>query len=122
MHELSVCQSLLKTIGQTAQAHDADLVTRVYLSIGPLSGVEAPLLERAWTIAREGTIATTAELSISLIPVIVKCTVCGHEGEAKANSLVCGNCGDWRVTLVSGDEMLLTSLELEEQSASETAF
>ena len=34
-------------------------------------------------------------------------------GRATANRLVCGSCGDYRTQLVSGDELLLASLELE---------
>jgi len=114
MHELAICQELLQSVEQTARDHKAQRVAKVSLSIGPLSGVEAPLLERAWTIARGGTLAANASLTITMTPLIVKCSACGHEGPAQANRLICEVCHDWRVTLLSGDEMLLTSLELDE--------
>jgi hydrogenase nickel incorporation protein HypA/HybF len=42
----------------------------------------------------------------------VRCETCGAESVALPNRLVCGACGDWHTRLVSGDEMLLASVEL----------
>jgi hydrogenase nickel incorporation protein HypA/HybF len=44
----------------------------------------------------------------------VKCSQCGAESAAKPNRLLCGECGDYRTNLVSGDEMVLKSLELDD--------
>jgi hydrogenase nickel incorporation protein HypA/HybF len=113
MHELSVCLSLLDQVERIAREHDADRVERILLRIGPLSGVEAPLLENAWPLAAAGTVAESARLDIEPAPVRVRCGECGAETEATPNRLLCGVCGDWRTRLVSGDEMLLASLELQ---------
>jgi hydrogenase nickel incorporation protein HypA/HybF len=43
----------------------------------------------------------------------VSCQTCGAESAALPNRLVCGACGDWRTTLLSGDELILESVELE---------
>jgi len=113
MHELSVCQGLLKEAARVAGAHGADRVIRIVVAIGPLSGVEVPLLERAFTVARAGTIACSALLETETIPVAVWCESCHAETPAAANRLLCGKCGDWKVQLKSGDELLLKSVELE---------
>jgi len=112
MHELSVCQSLIAEVERVAAAHDAERATKLTLAIGPLSGVEAPLLERAFTIARAGTVAEEAELEIEIMPVNVWCEECRTESEAEVNALVCERCGTWMVALRSGDELLLKSVEL----------
>ncbi len=113
MHELSVCQALVGQVEAIARRESAARVTTIHLAIGPLSGVEAELLRRAWPLAAGATIAADAELIIEQAAVRVACSVCGAETEAKANRLLCGECGEWRTRLVSGDEMLLTRLELE---------
>jgi hydrogenase nickel incorporation protein HypA/HybF len=74
--------------------------------------VEADLLRSAYPIAAAGTIAEGAVLDIEPARVLVHCTACGAETEAAPNRLLCGACGDWRTRLVSGDELLLASLEL----------
>ncbi|MCB9993376.1 MAG: hydrogenase maturation nickel metallochaperone HypA [Hyphomicrobiaceae bacterium] len=113
MHELSVCQGLIGQVERLVAEHGAKRVTRILVLVGPLSGVEAPLLERAFTIARMGTSAEDAELEVHEMPVRVWCDTCQMETEAALNRLVCGNCGDWHVTLRSGDELLLKSVALD---------
>lgn len=112
MHELSVCIALMEQVERIAQEHRAGRVERIVLQLGPLSGVEAPLLEHAWPLAATGTLAAAAELVIETAPVKVKCTQCGAESEVVPNRLLCAACGDYRTRLVSGDEMLLANLEL----------
>jgi hydrogenase nickel incorporation protein HypA/HybF len=112
MHELSVCQALIDQVQQIAQERQATTVDVIHLRIGPLSGVEADLLQNAFPIASAGTLAEKAELVINAQPLRVKCNSCGHVTEASPNNLACEQCGDWRTTLESGDEMLLESVEL----------
>jgi hydrogenase nickel incorporation protein HypA/HybF len=112
MHELSVCQSLLREAARVAADHAAAEVTAIVAAIGPLSGVEAPLLARAFTIACAGTIAGRATLEIEEMPVVVSCRTCNVETQVAPNALVCGGCGSWQVQLKSGDELLLKRVEL----------
>ncbi|MGB5177641.1 MAG: hydrogenase maturation nickel metallochaperone HypA [Gammaproteobacteria bacterium] len=112
MHEFSVCIALMEQVERIAQEHQAGRVERIVLQVGPLSGVEAQLLEHAWPLAAAGTLAEAAELVIETAPVKVKCTQCGAESEVVPNRLLCAACGDYRTRLVSGDEMLLANLEL----------
>jgi hydrogenase nickel incorporation protein HypA/HybF len=112
MHELSVCQGLLDQVAGIARQNQATGVKRIHLQVGPLSGVEPQLLEQAFPLASAGTIAEHAELAIETLAVRVRCTTCGAETETAANRLLCGACGDWHTQLVSGDELLLVSVEL----------
>ena len=112
MHELSVCQALLEQVQEVASSHGARAVSRIVLQIGPLAGVEPQLLRQAFPIARAGTVAETADLHIEALPIRVRCSQCGAETDAAVNRLVCGRCGDWHTQLLSGDELLLASVEL----------
>ena len=112
MHELSICQALLEQVEAVARQEGALQVVQVRVGIGPLSGVEPQLLQQAFQLARAGSIAATASLLIDRLPVRVSCRECGQETEAEVANLVCGNCGDWHTRLISGDEMLLTQVEL----------
>ncbi len=115
MHELSICQSLLDQVEQLAHQHQAQQVVKIVLHIGPLSGVEAPLLQHAYPLAAAGTVAEHAVLEIHTLPIKVHCKSCGQDSEASANRLLCAHCGDWHTQLISGDEMLLASLELDQK-------
>jgi len=112
MHELSICQSLLSQVHQYAVENHAKFVERIIVRVGPLSGIEPNLLAHAFTIAREGTIAAQAELSVEILPIRISCRTCGAESEVEPNCLLCQVCGDWHTQLLSGDEILLASIEM----------
>lgn len=113
VHELAVCQALLGQVEDLAQEHHATSVATISLQIGPLSGVEIPLLRNAWPLASAGSIAETAELLIDRCPIRVHCETCGAESEASINRLLCGECGDYHTRLLSGDEMTLAQIEFD---------
>jgi hydrogenase nickel incorporation protein HypA/HybF len=113
MHELSVCQSIIQQAIEIAQKNHAFAINKIDLAIGPLAGIDAQLLAHAFPIASAGTLAETAELNTTLLPIKIKCQTCSLESDAQANRLICAHCGDWHTTLISGDEMLITSIELE---------
>ena len=113
MHELSVCLSILDQVRSLAAERNANRVQRIELRIGPLSGVEVDLLRSAWPMASAGTIAVDADLQIDEADIVVRCESCSSETAAVANRLVCGECGDFRTTVISGDEMILQRVELE---------
>ena len=112
MHELSVCQSFIAQVERIASAHNARTVDKIVVRLGPLSGVEISLLRQAYTLARAGTIAENAELVTESQPIRVVCRTCGVETNASVNRLLCGACGDYHTRLLSGDEMILASVEL----------
>ena len=113
MHELAICQSLIDQVENIASERSADNVSLIVVGMGPLSGVEAQLLKNAYPIASAGTVAADAELVIEQLPVKVKCHQCGCESDAQPNKLGCKECGNWQTTLISGDELLLMSVELD---------
>lgn len=116
MHELSICQALIEQVIQIADEHHALRVTDIYLTIGPLSGVEPHLLEQAFPFAAVDTVAQNARLVIDKSPVRVYCSSCGKKSIVAANKLLCGECGTWQTELIGGDEMILQRVELENSS------
>ncbi len=113
MHELAICQSVIDQVARIAAEHHARSVGVIRLRIGPLAGVEPELLAQAFPLAAAGTPAEHAVLETEIIPIRVRCRRCGAESEATVNSLICSACGDWKTQILSGDEMLLASVELE---------
>lgn len=113
MHELSVCLALLDNVLSIAEERDARRVTRIELTVGPLSGIEIDLLENAWPIASAGTLADGADFVVEPVPVVVLCSRCGKESSVQSNRLVCGHCGAYQTRVVTGEEMILQRVELE---------
>lgn len=113
MHELSVCLALMEQVESIARSRRATGVSRLVLDMGPLAGVEPELLKNAWPLAAAGTVAAGAGLDIRATDIVVRCTQCELESQVAANRLLCTHCGDYRTRIVSGDELVLASLELE---------
>jgi hydrogenase nickel incorporation protein HypA/HybF len=119
MHELSVAQALVEQIEHIVREQRASAATRVRLRIGPLSGVAADLLASAFPLAAAGSVAEAASLDVVAAPVRIRCQTCGVESEAAVNRLLCGACGDWHTQVISGDELILESVELETNQVKE---
>ncbi len=112
MHELSLCQNLIDQLTELAATHQARAVAKVTVRVGMLCGTEARLLESAFTIARAGTVADSADLATELVAPRVVCAECGRESEAKPNNLRCPACGSAATRLIGGDELILARVEL----------
>lgn len=123
MHELAICQALVDQVGEIARREQAPQVTGITLRVGPLSGVVPELLRHAFPLAAAGSVAAAAELRIDELAVRVSCNDCGEESEVAINRLLCGRCGGYRTRLLSGDELILASVELirSEESAGDSA-
>jgi len=112
MHELAICQALLRQVLQVTEDRGRRCIGQIGLRIGPLAGVEPGLLRSAFPLVAAGTLCEGATLNIEETRVRVRCAACGTISEVRSNRLLCNDCGTWRVTLTGGDEMLLTSVEL----------
>jgi hydrogenase nickel incorporation protein HypA/HybF len=113
MHELSICQALIEQVTAIASYNQATQVINIKIAIGDLSGVEAELLERAFAVAKINSIAARATLVITKLPIKVKCLQCHEITEASINKLLCKHCGDWHTEVISGNELLLSQIELQ---------
>jgi hydrogenase nickel incorporation protein HypA/HybF len=96
-----------------AAARDARCVTQVTVRAGILTGVVPELLTRAYEMARVGTLLDGAPLIVEIVPAQARCPACGRESSFEDFALVCPSCGGIGLEVMSGDEILLTRLELE---------
>src|SRR5512139_502776 len=113
VHELAVAQALVDQVDTVIDQHRAHGASLIRVRIGPLAGVVPELLASAFPLAAAGRRMQDAELEFARAPIKVRCQTCGAETEAAMNRLICGNCGDWHTQVISGDELLLESVELE---------
>lgn len=112
MHELAVAQALVDQVDAVIDQHHAAQASMIRVRIGPLAGVVPELLATAFPLAAAGSRMEHAALEFTHAPIRVRCQTCGLDTEAAMNRLVCGACGDWHTQLISGDELLLESVEL----------
>ena len=111
MHELSVCWALISEVERLAQEAGEDSIVHIAIRVGELSGTDPSLLLRAFEVARLGTKAVHAYLTIERCDPRVKCTECGLENVTRPNRLLCAFCGSFRVKGIGGDELSIAAVE-----------
>jgi hydrogenase nickel incorporation protein HypA/HybF len=112
VHELSISEALLGQVMQLARQQRASEVGAITLRLGPLCGVEPALLQAAFMESRKQTPAAQAQLLILPAALRVLCADCGVESEAVPACLRCAACASMHTRLLSGDELLLESVDL----------
>ena len=109
MHELSLCEAIAATVTKHAGDRSA---TSVLVRVGHLRQVVPDALSFCWTMLTEGTDLDGCALKIEQVPAVIRCGVCGVETTLDVPLMVCSACSSDDVTLVTGEEFLVVSLEL----------
>jgi len=112
MHEFSICQSIIRQSIAIASEQHAFSISRIKLGIGSLSGIDTRLLNTAFPIAATDTLAAQAILEIEHIPLLIHCPNCKINQEVSINKLCCPQCHSNQTRLISGDEMLISYIEI----------
>ncbi len=114
MHELSVAQGIVDVVTQHVSAHELPNVRAVRLRIGTVAGIVQDSLEFSFGVITADTPLAHAALVIETVPFIVKCKKCGAESQNEPGIILCSHCGSSDTTVVSGAEMQIAAIELEE--------
>jgi hydrogenase nickel incorporation protein HypA/HybF len=110
MHELSITCSIVECVTETAKGRK---VHRVTVEIGELSGVACDSISFWFPEVARGTEAAEASLEIREIAAVACCETCGAEFQTPSILTTC-SCGSFRFKRLSGEELNLKSIELEE--------
>lgn len=114
MHELALARSLIELVDDYADAHGARRVTRVQVRLGVLSALTRAL-RVSFRAASRGTRCEGAELGIEEVPLSVYCRFCDDvKAPSGPYSFRCPVCGHPTPRVVTGREMQLVSIALEE--------
>ncbi len=115
MHEMSIARNLLEVIERYAPTNGSARVKVVRLRIGELAGVVPESLRFCFEVVSEGTVANEAELVIETVPLVGRCQTCGADFHVEGCVFICRHCGSPRVELISGNELDVIELKVEEE-------
>jgi hydrogenase nickel incorporation protein HypA/HybF len=113
MHELSIAQSIADSAREQAAAHEGRRVLRIGVRVGELSGVSVDALQFCFGLTVKDTDLDGAALEPEGVPVRYRCTACGHEFHPVEFLASCPACRSDGATMIAGDELGLSFLELE---------
>lgn len=115
MHELSIAEAVVDVAVRHAGGRP---VAAVELRVGHLRQVVPSALEFAFELVAQGTPLEGAELRMEAVPATGACRTCGVETPLPEFPLCCRHCGGFDVEVTSGEELLVDSLELQDEMGS----
>jgi len=119
MHELSIAESVVEIASRHARGRRVSVVE---LRVGHLRQVVPSALGFAFDLVAQGTPVEGAKLVMEEVAAAGACRDCGAQTPLPDFPLVCRHCGGFDVEVTRGEELLVESLELEEEEAAEQAI
>jgi hydrogenase nickel incorporation protein HypA/HybF len=108
MHELAICQAIADTVQRRA---DGRRVEQVDVRVGHFRQVVPDSLQFSWELLTAGTDLDGCRLAVEEVPAVIECGSCGGRTTLQAPILVCSVCESTEVALVSGEELLVVSID-----------
>ena len=110
---MSIAQSIVDSAREHAARHGGARVLRVGVRVGEISGVAVEALEFCFAMTVKDTDLDGAALDLERVPVRYRCGGCASEFQPVDFEAACPECGSASATMVAGDELALSFLELE---------
>lgn len=114
MHEMSIAEGIVDIALQMAEQHQSPKVNTIFLELGRMSGVEPEALQFCFEAVTRGTKAEGARLEIDFKEIEGQCIECGEQFSIDNYVFKCPKCESSLIDTISGRELRVTSLDLEE--------
>jgi hydrogenase nickel incorporation protein HypA/HybF len=111
VHELSISSAIVDTAVRHAQGRR---VTAVRVRLGHLRQVVGASLAFYFELVARETVCEGARLDQEVVPAALRCDACAHAWEIEQPFFRCPRCGSVDVTVTSGEELEVQSIEVEE--------
>jgi hydrogenase nickel incorporation protein HypA/HybF len=110
VHELSICGSIADIVTRRAAGRPVQVIN---VRVGQLRQVVPDTLVYCWELVSAETPLAGSRISIEAVPARIRCRACDQVTDVGAIPVfACGGCGGFDAEVVSGEEFLITSLEL----------
>ena len=114
MHELSIASAVVDTAVRHAGGRPVAVVS---FRAGHLRQVVPDSLHFYFGIVSRGTVCEGARLELEVVPARLRCGDCDTVWVAEAAAFRCPECAAADVTVLSGEELEVESIELEVEDA-----
>ncbi|MBP1762639.1 MAG: hypA [Firmicutes bacterium] len=112
MHELSIMESVLNMVRESAKQRNIERVNKLKLVIGKLSMVLPDSLQFCFQVLSQDDMFRGTVLEIESREAKVKCAACQEEFMINEGyCFICLDCGSTEIEIVSGREMYLDYYE-----------
>jgi len=110
MHEISLCQSMLRIMEEQAAKQRFTKVSAVYLEVGVLAGVDPEALRFGFDVVMQDSLASGAELEIIMLQGRAWCEQCLTKVNIQQRFDACPECGGHQLKISAGEELRIKDL------------
>ena len=114
MHEASITRSIIDTVLDVIAAQKVEgMVTAVNITVGVCQGLIPESMQMFFDIEKPGTLLENARLAVEVKRMVAHCQSCDADHDLDLPVMFCPDCGK-PMKLVSGNEILVNSIEVDE--------
>ena len=113
MHEMSLCEGVLRILEDHAAKQGFARVRTVWLEIGQLAGVEVEAMRFCFDAVTKDTLADGARLEIIELPGQAWCLQCSRQVAVTQRFDACPHCGGFQLQVTGGEELRIKELEVD---------
>jgi hydrogenase nickel incorporation protein HypA/HybF len=118
MHEMGIANSVLEAVRTEMGRHPGTYPCKVGVRIGEMAAVDQDALRFCFEAIIQETDLASLELGIETCPLRYRCQVCGRDFVVRDYDSRCPQCASLETKYISGDELELAYLEVEEYGPS----
>jgi len=116
MHEMGIATEIVRIVAESIPPDmTGSKVARVNLKVGRLAAVVPQSLRFCFDIVAKETPVEGARLDIQEVAVMARCNDCDHSWEIGEPVFSCPKCQSSSIEMLSGRELDIDSIELEEE-------
>ena len=123
MHELSMADSMVNAILNTAKSNNAIKIKEATLEIGEFTMLNPEQLKFMIDVLSKDTLLENTKININMIPIEIKCHECNYKGESKTNDEMnhllatakCPKCNHTNVKVIQGRECNVKTIKIERE-------
>jgi hydrogenase nickel incorporation protein HypA/HybF len=118
MHEMGIANSVLEAVRSEMVRYPDSYPCKVGVRIGQMAAIDPEALRFCFEAMIQETEFASLELAIEFCPRRHRCLVCGHEFTVHDYDVSCPQCTSLVTTCISGDELELAYMEVEQYGPS----
>ena len=118
MHEMGIANSVLDAVRTEAARYPGRYPAKVCVRVGEVAAIDQDALRFCFEAMIHDTDLESLELEIEVCPRRNHCTVCGTDFVVRDYDVCCPRCASFETKCISGDELELAYLEVEEYGTS----
>jgi hydrogenase nickel incorporation protein HypA/HybF len=114
VHEMGIANSILEAVEKEARKYPGARATKVGVRVGELAAIDAEALKFCFEVLARDTELDGLQLEIEFCPRQHRCGLCDRIFIVRDYDCRCPHCHNLAAECVSGDELELAYVEVEE--------